>query len=63
MISIRRKSANMVSANMVSILLTLRDGERKEDPLPNQSGVNGGQREHKGSFRGHPKQGGGAVFS
>ena len=28
-----------------------------------ESGVNGGQREHKGSSRGCPKQGGGAVFS
>ena len=28
-----------------------------------ESGVNKGRREHKGSFRGYPKQGGGAVFS
>ena len=27
------------------------------------SGVNRGPREHRGSFRGYPKQGGGAVFS
>ena len=34
----------------------------KADPAK-RSGVNRGQREHKGSFRGHPQKGGGAVFS
>ena len=28
-----------------------------------ESRVSRGQREHKGSFRGYPKRGGGAVFS
>ena len=30
---------------------------------PPASGVNKGQREHKGGFRAYPQKGGGAVFS
>ena len=39
------------------------DGNLSAAALERCSGVSRGQREHKGSFRGYPKQGGGAVFS
>ena len=38
-------------------------GSTPPESLPRRwSGVNRGQREHKGSFMGYPEKGGGAVF-
>ena len=39
------------------------DGTDRAPLAARRSGVNRGQREHRGSFRGYPKQRGGAVFS